>query len=55
MQQNSNNLYKAIGDKMSSTSLSLRVYYIQRQADDTEYSDYNKAYQGGEIKISDKE
>ena len=55
MQQISNNLYKAIGDKMSSTSLSSAFTIYNDKQMSTEYSDYTKLIKEWETKISDKE
>lgn len=55
MQQISNNLYKAIGDKMSSTSLSSAFTIYNDKQMSTEYSNYTKLIKEWETKISDKE
>ena len=55
MQQISNNLYKAIGDKMSSTTLSSAFTIYNDKQMSTEYSDYTKLIKEWETKISDKE
>ena len=55
MQQLSTNLYKAIGDKMSTTTLSSAFTIYNDKQMDKEYSNYTKLIKEWETKLSDKE
>lgn len=55
MQQLSTNLYKAIGDKMSATTLSSAFTIYNDKQMDKEYSNYTKLIKEWETKLSDKE